>query len=84
MLKTTTGKASDLESALLAAIQGYNDDTGTKEVIDSHFLYDAGTSMYVIIIMYTQYEQVEDLPPQTEDTPPRYIGHQPLDTVYDE
>lgn len=75
MLKTTTGKASDLESALLAAIDGFNNDTGTKEIASTHFLIDSNTNLYLVIILYTQYEQVADLPPQEqEDKEPRYIG----------
>jgi hypothetical protein len=73
MLKTAVGKASDLEAAIAGAIAEFNNSTGTKEYHSTQFLIDGATNLYLVIIMYTAFEQTPDLPP-VENKGPFYIG----------
>jgi len=79
MLKTAIGTSSDLSAALEAAVQEYNNSTGTKEYHSAQFLIDTNTNLYVVVIMYTAFEQAADLPPVEKKESTWYIGQIPLE-----
>lgn len=74
MLKTAIGAASDLESAIQTAVAEYNNTAGTKEYHSTQFLIDNNTMIYLVVIMYTVFEQTSDLPP-ADDKKVWYIGN---------
>lgn len=70
MLKTTTGKASDLETALNAAVDTYNAVEGIKRIEHISFLIDGATGLYLVIVLYeVGMREDSDLPQSQKDWP---------------